>query len=235
MNDSLMTARRPKHDENRGRSQNGPDRKNGVGVSPKKRSVSDKGEQARKILNRKHQDVQEQSGISRARAEIQNERARQKAEPDCTEVENECMELLENMVEVYEKDMEKSSKGEPAMGKLRMASRVEAMMRKKYHRPVLLENNILRVFSSWLQMGPGNRFVSVLTRETVMDILESMPVNMGLMDLLDASNGLREILKYLAGHNDDKSNKSKAMQIVNRWYRFAKSHDGGRAVKRIRQ
>lgn len=135
----------------------------------------------------------------------------------------DCNDLLEDMVSAFENDVEKYSKGDKGMEKLRMGSRVEALMRKENHRVVLLQNSILGVFCLWLQMGAGNRFMRVLTREIVMDILGSLP--MIPMNKLDSSNGLREIMEYLGNHNDDESNKEKVSQLVKSWRHIATSQE----------
>lgn len=90
-------------------------------------------------------------------------------------------DLLQKMDQAAIKDQVMCSKGEPAVNKLNLLPAVQSVVSTRSMQATLLDYDILRAFSTWLQPLPDKSLPSLTLRSAVYEMLVKLPCQSGAL------------------------------------------------------
>lgn len=167
-------------------------------------------------------------------------------ELDPKKVEDDCVRFLNKMMQARDEDVLANEKGKPALAKLRMLREVELMCMKVTHLEVLLDNMLLAIMKSWLEPTLDGSLPNLQVRQTLVDILLSIPVDSDWVERLESSQGLGRVVHFLSVREPHEPVKRNAEKLMRKWARpvyqtnanyhdlleeFDRPNDGHRAPK----
>ena len=127
--------------------------------------------------------------------------------------------MVNEMDAAYEDDLASLKQKKPALAKLKMLPKLEALVKKTYLHEALLSQGVLTMFARWMKPAQKGSLPSLEVRSKLLELL----VNMNDIkwhnyhdDIRDSNIG--RVIKYILKHPKEiPQNKQNAKKLVDLW------------------